>query len=1178
MTGDKVRNETLSVEVLERIDSICVDFENALRCSDARLEDYLACIAASDRAHLFRELLAVELEWQFPNAFPEPNRYYKRFPDYRLLIDSVYEKIKMHRRGVAGILPRRFGHFELLELLGQGGMGLVYRANQLEGERVIRTVALKVIRPDRLGVALMRRFLTEREVTAQLEHRHIVRVYEVGRVDSQYFFSMELVSGQSLDTLLRQQPIGNRESAELTTKIADALDFVHTTRRVIHRDVKPRNILMNEDREPFLADFGLAKDLSSNQEMTEAGELLGTAPFMSPEQALRQKSISPASDIYSLGATLYAMLTGRPPFQAASVAETLHQVIHSEPVPPRQLNPGIARELNAICMKCLEKRTNDRFSSASALRAELDRYLDGKPLTIQRVSAFRSSWRWCKQNAAAASLMFAVVLFLSAISLVATFGYASTRAARDEIQASAYPSRIRAAKAFFDDGDVPQARQVLRECPPNLRGFEWDYMDGLCRGTVQLDIEQLNWATVSDLRFTRNDSQVVLIGGVADATPQVAWFDVETGEVQQVLSLPSGRPATFIGGLSAVLDTSASKIRAYSLLSGSQIWEQESSGPVVVSPDGKLIAACTLYGVALIDARSGEEVTTTSSWCIDGLRGPLSISHDNRFLAARSNDGWGIFSIPDGRIVSDVPTEHAFTGMQWSPKSKYLILYSTDEMGICNLQTGAFSPVTHNSAAIQDVAFSLDETHFAVALYNPSDVALLDLPPDVVVYSSETGTVLGQFRADLGSPIAASRFSGAHWPSYDVGTTRVAYDPQQGDLFTLHPDGSIRSWGFDRSLPLVQQLWHRKLSGLKNRPRSVAFDSAGNSIAVHCDSGVFVYTSMKGLGVVSHWNRRVSNIAYNGSHGSTVFTESDGGLIVHDLLTAQSTRVESESQINVTRTAADTPRSVIYFHDGTRVDVDLDSDVSYQVRTPRALVQDCAISPDGGVVATVHPGEIVVSKFGSGRTLLRLDVDAPRQTQFVGSKSLGYLLASPDRSVYFKVVDLLSGRTSLKVRLAADDSSNLPDTSMCTDASGRFVCVSNKEKDRIELWDLNRRTLDWTKPFGTPLAFSPDAAALAVANSTGDVLFIDRKDGATISHIRFSPSELRATYCWSPSGDRFATLTGDELTLWKWRRGESVLSINDTPYVLLGFDQSGSLWMLSPTESYPIQMISRNRD
>lgn len=289
----------------------------------------------------------------------------------------------------SGTLPRSFGDYELLQELGRGGMGVVYKARQRGLNRV---VALKMLlHGDVASSGDRARIRAEAKAAALLQHPNIVPVYDVGEADDRDYFTMPFVEGRSLAQVLADGPLPPRDAAHLVATLARAVEHAHS-RGIIHRDLKPANVLLAPvgpirpmaETEPKITDFGLAKDLAPGGEsLTQTGAIIGTPGFMPPEQAASNRGqIGPASDVYSLGAILYACLTGRPPFQAATRVDTIFLVLEQDPVPPRLLNPAVDRDLELICLKCLQKPPEMRYPSAAALAADLEAFLAGETLSI----------------------------------------------------------------------------------------------------------------------------------------------------------------------------------------------------------------------------------------------------------------------------------------------------------------------------------------------------------------------------------------------------------------------------------------------------------------------------------------------------------------------------------------------------------------------------------------------------------------------------------------------------------------------------------------------------------------------------------------------------------------------------------------------------------------------------
>ncbi len=307
------------------------------------------------------------------------------------------------------LLPRPFGQYELLEEIGRGGMGVVYKARQKDLERI---VALKMVLATHLASAEhVRRFQVEAKAAARLRHPHIVHIHEVGQIHGQHYFTMEYVEGESLAQRLARGTLDLPTAVQLLAGVARAVEHLHR-QEIVHRDLKPSNILLDAEGRPYVTDFGLAKVFAPGSQATTTGVIAGTPSYMSPEQASGQSErIGPASDIYSLGAMLYELLTRQPPFKADNPLDVVIQVLSSEPAAPRSLNPSVPRLLEMICRKCLSKSPEDRYASAGALADDLERFLRGEPLQLRPPSVGQWFLRWTRQQPALSARLGALSLF-----------------------------------------------------------------------------------------------------------------------------------------------------------------------------------------------------------------------------------------------------------------------------------------------------------------------------------------------------------------------------------------------------------------------------------------------------------------------------------------------------------------------------------------------------------------------------------------------------------------------------------------------------------------------------------------------------------------------------------------------------------------------------------------------
>ncbi|HEV2969415.1 MAG TPA: protein kinase [Pirellulales bacterium] len=433
----------LSLDTARHVDRLCDAFEAAwIAGPQPKIDDHLLGTSDGLRRELVRELIQIDLFYRRQRGEnPQPSDYQEPYPDIdvgwlKLVIaaagrsrgenfgrsessDSPTNGSDKPRaaRGQIGAL-RYFGDYELLEEIARGGMGVVFKARQVTLNRI---VAVKMILSGLLALPEdVERFHAEAEAAANLDHPGIVPIFEVGEHEGQHYFSMGYVEGRSLSALVPEGPLPAREAAQLVRTVCDAVQYAHE-HQIIHRDLKPANILLDRDGRPRVTDFGLAKHQQDDSSRTATGQVLGTPAYMPPEQAAGKLDlVGPTADVYALGAILYTLLTGRPPFQSASSVDTLRQVLEKEPLAPSELTAGVPRDLETIVLKCLQKAIPQRYATARALADDLQRFLDGRPILARPVGRIERGWRWCRRNPLSAALSSAVVLLLAAVAVIST--------------------------------------------------------------------------------------------------------------------------------------------------------------------------------------------------------------------------------------------------------------------------------------------------------------------------------------------------------------------------------------------------------------------------------------------------------------------------------------------------------------------------------------------------------------------------------------------------------------------------------------------------------------------------------------------------------------------------------------------------------------------------------------
>jgi WD40 repeat protein len=548
--------------------------------------------------------------------------------------------------GSGGSAGRKVGRFDLLEAVGQGSFGTVFRARDPELDRI---VAVKVPRGGGLaGRQELARFLREARSAAQLRHPSIVSIHEVGEAAGVPYIVSDFVHGSTLADLLSARRLPFRESAELVAAVADALHYAHEC-GVVHRDVKPSNILIGPDGRPCVMDFGLAKRDAGEITMTIEGQVLGTPAYMSPEQAGGEgHAVDGRTDVYSLGVVLYQMLTGELPFRGTR-RRVMHQVLNDDPRPPRSLNDAIPRDLETIALKAMAREPGRRYATARDLAEDLRRWLLGEPIRARPTGRLGRALLWAKRRPAAAGLLGVsalAVLALGGLVVGAVFNAqlrdlngkleaarvtaveskeaeaeqrkkaeearGEAERARGEAQLTSYFSSISHADRALQNNNVAAAQRQLKACPEHLRGWEWRHLNARCHA-------ELLAITCQWVAFSPDGTRMVVCGkGFTRAGPNpkdapIYLYDTHTGRELRVLKGPTWlHPwAEFSPDGSCILAKDNEAVRMYDADSGQQMFAVKgmhaTPGVPMFSPDSSRLVLDDLKGrIGVYDARTGK--------------------------------------------------------------------------------------------------------------------------------------------------------------------------------------------------------------------------------------------------------------------------------------------------------------------------------------------------------------------------------------------------------------------------------------------------------------------------------------------------------------------------------------------------------------------------------------------
>jgi WD40 repeat protein/tetratricopeptide (TPR) repeat protein len=1179
-----------------------------------------------DRERRLDEAIAEYLVAAEAGRAPDRGQFLARYPD---LADDLAEFIDDEAciRGLAGTAPMseagdggtprgggaaagpdrpgvggEFGDFELLEEIASGGMGVVFKARQRSLNRI---VALKTIRPSALGPGddAARRFRVEAEAVARLDHPAIVPIFEMGELAGYPFLCLKLIEGGDLDRRLDRFRRDPAAAARLMAVVARAVHYAHQ-RGVLHRDLKPSNILLDEQGRPHVTDFGLARCVEDDSRITRTGLILGTPSYMAPEQVTGPRdAVTTAADVYGLGAVLYALLAGRPPFGGDSVCEILQRVREQEPASPSTWSPGVDRDLEAICLKCLEKDPSGRYRSAEAMAADLERWLPGEPTEARPTGRAERAWRWYRRNRLVANLaagVVALILGSAAFAGIMAVGYyrqagAARSAARvagqardladaraEEVRKKLVRIAVDRGVHLLDQGDttgaLPWFAEALTydrddpEASATHRLRMGTVLDG-CPSLVGIfsDGRPITWATF-DLTGRR------VATASADGTAQV--WDIANGRAltpELVHKGPVNRAEFRFDGGRLVTASEDGALRVWELDGESPptgpALRMEHGAPVrfaLFSQDGRRVISAGADGkLRCWDATDGRPVgiaRTIGSPPLD-----LTVSSDGGRLATASKDGIArLWRIEGGRLTASRNLPHPrVRRLGFSPDGARVATAS--EAGTARTWDAATgepisAPIAHGRWVSQ-VEFSPDGTLLATA--------------------SEDGTAR-VWDARTGRPHGAEGAAMRH----ATGVGEVAFSPDGARVVTAGLDGMARIWDLASATPLSPPFYH---AGSARRAR---FAPDGyHLLTFGSDDTVRLWdvSRLGGSAVEIEDPDGVQSAAF-APDGRWVATADDGGMArVWDTATGGPISPPMKYRKGIAR--------VVFSPDGRLVaaaSVDGTARV-WDARTGRPATDplahngdlgDIRFSPDGKLVATASADRRArLWVIGTGRLAVPPMVhDGP--VLRVAFSPDGRRLASASEDGTMRIWEVATGRAVLP---PLQDRSRVNDVTFSPD--GRFLLAAYSDSTFAELhaqqWDVGTG-----RPHGPPLrhhdgvlsvAYSPDGRRIATASEDRTARVWDSSGEPLTQPLSHQHQVLVAVF--SPDGRRLATgsldgtarvwdvATGEPLSpplLHKDRTkvGSVAFSPDGRRLVTSGLEGTARIWDLPP-DNRPVDLIVR---
>jgi WD40 repeat protein/tRNA A-37 threonylcarbamoyl transferase component Bud32 len=1022
------------------------------------------------------------------------------------------------KSGDAASLPRRVKGYEILGKLGSGGMGVVYKARQ---ERPARLVALKMILAgSHVSAERRARLLADANAIARLQHPNIVQVYEVGEEDDVPFFSMELVEGGDLEARLAKTPQPPRQAAGLVRMLAAAVSHAHD-RKVIHRDLKPGNVLLAGppasplDRcTPKITDFGLAKQLDEAPR-TISGTILGTPSYMAPEQAEARNEVGPLADVYSLGAILYECLTGRPPFLAATVLETLEQVKTREPLPPSQLQPKVPRDLNTICLKCLHKQTQGRYASAAELADDLGRFLNNEPIRARPVGLLERSWRWGRRNPGWAAALLLLLLVTTGSLLAAWRLYAMTVDLK---------TAERSAEEQLLESLLAQARGNQTSGRPGQR-FE--------------SLEALRQAARLARRLGKGEETILALRNQAIAC--MALPDI------RVLKQWEGNPPGTIGlafddGFTRYAQASVNGVSVRRLSDHEELFllsllPLPQAYPWVrlrFSPTGRFLAVdyymSSPRGLQVWELKPGP----TKPWVLDKVSGGPCFSPDEKALAVGLTDGAVSLRDPaSGEEIRRLPPGVPAESLAFRPDGKALAIANSTqpEVQIRELPSGKIVRTLKHEAGVLAVAWR--------PTTGTEEGSKLPLPPSPTVQPLlATGCYDQRIYLWEAHESASPRFLEGH--GWEIA--QLTFDATGHRLLSFGWDMTLRLWDVPArrlmlTVPEVQSAGFSTREGLR------AACLQGKQVKV-----LSVVT--EGVVAALHGEpHRVFQMAFHPIHDWLASTGAWGNARLWDAARGSELTWFPPPKkwgvlwepfgdallINQETGLRRWPVQVQHGTDGARVRV---GPPAHPLGPSKPIIGDrmAWCGPGADLLLTSHQGpEVSLFRFGPGGGKVRTFPE-PKVELFSPSPDGRWLAtAGYFQGRGFTLWEVASGKRLKEVKCGNAEVAFTPDGRWLIFATGK---LSREGTAAVHSWEVGtwkeRKSVLLNRPSSAapPMTIAPDSRMLAVSSTMTEVRLMNPDTLDEIATLVAPDPQLISWLTFNTDGSRLAAATGKTIHLW----------------------------------------------